>query len=541
MKRRYVIMPPKPDFNPYIHGTNSSVLALLPKTDFTFLSPIDMVELFNIAPIGGEITEGGLSTVMSKSAMAFGRLQSEGCNDYTLEKIIDNYAKAKLETQSTVELGETIKSQVQHGINISYSNINLLLIYIARAKQVGIPTSAFLSSEDIDELYKNIEGTIQFFYLVLLLGKKIGFNHDVLNAMCPESRDDTCDAICMHLSFKSILKKIIDSKIDLKAIYENPNPSDLDLKQVTNLLILPKESIVISGFGSDKQVTLPETDLFSTSFDLPDGDCPHNPNYFAYRMGQNLSGWSLNDLLLDFARSMLTNEFFLQFHVNFSKHIDALQHRLQVLKGIIEVKPSNIIDTESKSFVSYPFPIVFVSEQHEKMKLESEHSAEYRAQAPLKLGADIKMIATDSLMHKKELKNYLQKHSLDGVSVVTFEQLKQSKITGIRPGIPGVLLKYIARIERYRLKNGGEKIDFSHGFWVCKKSRAINREANYLLAKKLLEDITVNVDKKLNNINGQRDEIIQQQAFFNRPGYVKRKINSSELNGVIKEAVSLNL
>ena len=57
----------------------------------------------------------------------------------------------------------------------------------------------------------------------------------------------------------------------------------------------------------------------------------------------------------------------------------------------------------------------------------------------------------------------------------------------------------------------------------------------------MLEDITVNVDKKFNNINGQRDEIIQQQAFFNRPGYVKRKINSSELNGVIKEAVSLNL
>lgn len=67
----------EPAFNPYIHGTNSAALALMTQTDFQLMSAIEMLEQYGLAPLCGELTQGGFSTAMADGKPCFARLSGE--------------------------------------------------------------------------------------------------------------------------------------------------------------------------------------------------------------------------------------------------------------------------------------------------------------------------------------------------------------------------------------------------------------------------------------------------------------------------------
>jgi len=103
------------------------------------------------------------------------------------------------------------------------------------------------------------------------------------------------------------------------------------------------------------------------------------------------------------------------------------------------------------------------------------------------------------------------------------------------------LNKYTTRIESY-------KGDYAHGFWFFAQSRAVNRELNYRLAKRLIarlrntedsiEDIFNNQHEDLEQIRrtGIGDTAKTNQTTPNAIEQMLRGINSSELNDVIKKA-----
>jgi len=64
--------------NTYIHGTTSSIFATLAKTKFKFMSPMKMLESYGLAPMGGEITGGGLITPVDACNPCFGILKGGG-------------------------------------------------------------------------------------------------------------------------------------------------------------------------------------------------------------------------------------------------------------------------------------------------------------------------------------------------------------------------------------------------------------------------------------------------------------------------------
>jgi GTPase SAR1 family protein len=99
------------------------------------------------------------------------------------------------------------------------------------------------------------------------------------------------------------------------------------------------------------------------------------------------------------------------------------------------------------------------------------------------------------------------------------------------------LTAYINRIELN--KNSG-KIDFSSEFCFFAASRAINREANYLLAKKLLEQLQqgYEISNVFQDVEGIRRQIIIDYKLYDRPDYAERGCNSSELNEIIAQASS---
>lgn len=99
------------------------------------------------------------------------------------------------------------------------------------------------------------------------------------------------------------------------------------------------------------------------------------------------------------------------------------------------------------------------------------------------------------------------------------------------------LEKYINRIKSHK-KEGGEDIDFSHGFWFNKESRALSRKMNFIIACKLLNDLqreSPNLDT-FTKIQEYKKKIIAKLD----PNHQSRldsseHISSSELQDIVEE------
>lgn len=101
------------------------------------------------------------------------------------------------------------------------------------------------------------------------------------------------------------------------------------------------------------------------------------------------------------------------------------------------------------------------------------------------------------------------------------------------------LQKYINRIKSYKDIHNSEKLDFSYGFRFFKSSQAINREANYHLAKillKKLEKTKESITSIFEHIEEKRNTIIKEKELFLKPHFKNRGINSDELNTLINSA-----
>ena len=137
---------------------------------------------------------------------------------------------------------------------------------------------------------------------------------------------------------------------------------------------------------------------------------------------------------------------------------------------------------------------------------------------------DIFVTASKQLIqkiHEKTVdKNKLPQH---GQQMLSAESLRGKLISDLQ--------KYITRVESYK--------NFTDGFWFFRSSRAINREANYRLAKSLLQDCQdphKNISSIFHNVDNKRFDIIQQHGLFKRTDYANRGINSTDLNKIITAA-----
>lgn len=219
-------------FDPFIHGTTSHILALLPKTR-KIMGPLRMIKEFGLAPLAGEFVKGGLDQIWQESNTRFGRLCASGINDYTLEEIIVNYANPK-------EIGRPdLWSAYDRTRRSGFSTIAVLIIALINTKQLGIPVD-----EDIrlDELESELNGFIQMHYLLLFLGKYVHPNFKDFDQLNESDRQDICDAIYTHFKDKELLKRIQQAKLNLQSIYESGNPIDEQIEAVIALLELPKTS-----------------------------------------------------------------------------------------------------------------------------------------------------------------------------------------------------------------------------------------------------------------------------------------------------------
>lgn len=392
--------------NPYIHGTTSKVLDVIKYTDYSIMSPIDMIETFGLAPLGGELTGGGFNQASCRCYPCFGRIKNEDSNAYDYARVLE-YTKS----HDNYDALQSLRRQLSICQRCAYSNINVIIILMVRCQQLDIDISDLITKEFIQDI--KITGNV--FATLLFFGKW-------LQPIKTSDRDVT-DAIYTHLTLANISSKIVNCP-DFYEIYlqykDKVNELPNDIKVIlSDLFHLPKKSVIKSGFGcTDKEVNLDITDpfVFSSSSD----EIRHSGmdvGYTLFRLTQDCPGYAMNDVLEKYCREEIHHCFFNKFSVRLCEFLSELHNRIHLLTTMRnrEVIPKIKHNTQV-------FPLILICENDSVMK---KLSHEYRAIRPLKLGTDITKVATDNDENKQYLVKYFHENNIT-CNIYMFDEIKST-------------------------------------------------------------------------------------------------------------------
>ena len=442
----------------YVTATSSAIFAFLHLTDFTLASPIELVRKLHRAPFNGELGQG-LGDARHESPTAFAAFDER--ENYRLENIIANYARPRPVSDKAMLITD-VKSQVSYGRQVAFSNINAILVFLARAKQVGVQNEECVPQVFVDALLKDMRATKQFFYLLLILGKHIAPDLTKLESLSPADKENILAAITTYFSYELLLGKIIASGIDLELIYRTPTPEHLkqvlDLLQIPQTLTVLKEesytdyefvdeiemfcnpepSMITKYRNVAHQVTLPFTDIFivtdhklSPVARLNETD----PGFVCDSIIRNSCFFSVGSLLKELATpNQLSQPFLTKFHALVADYLTHFEDKKNLLLTLLDSPPTNVLDSEYGHFVTHPFPIVFGIDDMPTMRSDTsfymKEAIEFRTSIAPRLGEHIRVIATDTPDNQEKLIAYLSKHQLSSVVVVLFEDLLKARDLG---------------------------------------------------------------------------------------------------------------
>jgi len=425
-------------FDAYIHGTTSQAIALaLSNTDGELMSPLEMMRRHRAAPMTGEIYQGGYTTLSFKGedgteyvgAMSFGKtVTNDPQQAYDLEKIIQKYTRFKpLSKQKALE---DFKESMRHGLLTGFSNLNGLLMSFARARQTHSSLDQVITSKELSKLNGLLQATVQFYYFIQLLGTHIHPDFGAITEALEIARADKnplverdiYDAVFSLLTMEEIIQDINNYSIDMKAI--RSDPTEENLKKALQVLELPMSTTIKSGpLGENKFIQLPITQFFS----LKDpGALPPDPvqiyeqDHFGY-FSKNTPDYAVNVRLEHFLKKVVAPDYFKELSQHAPEYIKTLEDRIAIFNQLVETDQKQFT-AKQQALLKSPYPVILVSQSDAIKPVVNE----YRSTGPLKLGDDIRMVATDTPAHAKCLQKIMRQHQVAPVQVVLFHDLQMA-------------------------------------------------------------------------------------------------------------------
>lgn len=396
----------EPAFNPFIHGTNSAALALMTQTDFRLMSGIEMLEQYGLAPLCGEIKQGGFITAMADGKPCFARLSGEeNSNEYSLNKVIWNYAKNN-KAVSKEECLDNLRSYCVNPSMSLFSSISIINIYLARARQLGINLRDI---PDIQSLEKNFQQSKDIFYLYLLFSTHI-VAKKAIKELSDEEEDALRNELDEHLSLQKVLEKLQQSNASIQEAYNNPTAESC--QKIISILSLPDHCTAQQLFEYVEEPIKKQ----SKSKRL-EGEWGY--------MVRNVSSWSFESMLYQTCTERYKRGDFQRVAPKLLSYIETLEKRFLVMQRLLQdsQKPL-ILSAEDSDLVENSLPIILCYDQSRHIRIFSMRTQEYRTQKPLKLGEDIQTIATDTETNIKRLKAYSDRHHLN-LNVISFTDLER--------------------------------------------------------------------------------------------------------------------
>lgn len=408
--------------NPYIHGTTSKILNILPLTEFKMMDPVDMVAEYGVAPLSGELIRGGLDNIKNKCRTRFGRMTD--CHyDYNSVK---SYTEIRPYRDNDLSI---LNSHLKTCASNAFHRIKILLVYMVRCRSRGIELSQLIDKNLADDMrkIKNALAITLFFDIFLNVNPEITFDKNTTMDKSEKMRKyeqhrDIIDAIYTHFTLDYFANKC--KHLDLLSIYlrlVNDNKSFNDefpeKDELLDILTLPKTSIVQRSYGKKVELTIDITQPFIfTEPHYKERRDRHTPGYFQYQLSANNSSYSLDVYMTTLINKECTKDFYrtfresmLEYIRDFGKHIDLFEY---LINNVDQIK--NVGDIHGE------FPLIFISNDS---TLFNAYSSEYQAVKDLKIGNDISIIATDTNEHKEYLEKYFSQYNLH-IDVVLFQELE---------------------------------------------------------------------------------------------------------------------
>lgn len=415
----------QPKYNPFIHGTSACILSSLERSKA--LVPLQkLLSDFQLAPMGGELNKRGAKGLSLGDQSCLGKMTVHNSSDtscsnyktnivYDLSHIIDNYSQAN-KTQSLDAVVKSLKSEVARSKQQQFTNLVVIITYLARARQLNIPEHTLMAQFDYQTLNNQISLTIQLYYLIICLGKYILVNDSAI-----KSKDEK-KAFLKHLkeslTFERLMFLIQESNLDIKNIYTNPNPDSL--KSIMRLFESDTHQIFFA-VTDPKNINSVHHRQITTPLVVYD--------YFAeYFLHENDLSKFCYSLFLEENEDPLNQQDLFLLHQQVINQAETLE-RLQQLLKIIYNSQHTAFNNRELFFAHQNFPLILVCEETTKIRMFDFSSGEYRTEHSLKLGEDITCIATDTREHCLLIMKYLEENAIYNVKVVLFNDLYAAKIT----------------------------------------------------------------------------------------------------------------
>lgn len=505
--------------NIYIHGTTS---AALPTLRYGLMSPITLLNKHMMAPMGGEITEGGLSTPKSTCDTCFALLLPDAARrTYDKEKVIKNYAQRPIDLPNK----QKITKAIQECIDKNLGNINEIIVFIARAKQWGLNIQDII---DFKELEKEFHGMQQFYYALLCLttyAKPNEINRQKIFFHERTRMDEFLGCIFKTDKFHELVRNL---EIDFKEVWRNPNKNDLD--KLAKIFSLPAGEYIVYPAGMTRpgeKVSVSE-DLYLYTFDKNlDQNVHYSPNkkevknaaYTVNALIKKLSDqYELESLTYELGSSILAESLYEQewlsvVHPFLLEDISALESRFLLMKNIIENKDAKVFTDQEKQLVLDNFPIIFVLEDESLIDQNLYH--EFRVSTTLKLGKEITKVVTNNEVNKEKIQEWLKQNQIDGVQVMLIEELHPNVHT------------YFNLMHR---ENINEVLDT-----VCKNSQYLIDVSKYTLAELYSQSAQVGENYTIK----EHTILVLQELMLHEKLFLEANSETVTLNGSKVEVFNL--
>lgn len=396
--------------NPYIHGTQLSVLSGLVHTGFVLVNARDLVQHHNIGTVSGEIDCGGWSIPLSLPKQSFGRVHGkQNCTYYDLESVL-RYTK-----MGTHNIRD-ISYSVGRAHRVCYSNTREVLLLVAQQLSLGTP----LTQLPIDQQYiDNARVILQFMDVILHVNKSVfGNNQD----------SQMKHVVRQHMTYRHLYDRLM---LEHHGVDFSSNHPEV-VQKIVNLFCVPPVSITdVAEYASNNYRRVQLQDARSMLPINEDSPPKHvdvgvakdrfEPHYLAYRLFQDVGGYSINEFLYSYLDGRVSNSFFDEFREIVHGYRTALAADLQLLEDIL-LGRHVIMKLDTNDVRNPANPLIFVLQDDNLVEVFQGGHGEYRATKPLALGSDIKMIAVQNEDDRQDVVRYLAKHGLD-CAVVLIETL----------------------------------------------------------------------------------------------------------------------
>lgn len=347
----------------------------------------------------GEILLGGACGFTVDSEVRFGRIfpvnfiyeEIDKKIVYNLEHVINNYTITRSDHNLALTISDLLAA-LEIECNLASEcccvNILALTIIISRLKIMGydFDNNNDSHNDTLDKVMNICEASIQKRYLALLIAKYLN----------PITTIGICDIETysrQYLSGRKFIDRIQqDEKINFKEIYENP--WDNNLNRFVDFM---------NSFATDKNLFILKETLSENYKEQTVGPEVTKDDGVDLCRVMNVSGCDY--CVLSFLLNQSSSTIYMFDKDVFNKQIACIDKNILFMKEFVENKDS--ADHSMLEDSDEIYPLVFVMDKPELVVLKMHITQEYEAKRAVKLGKDIEIIATDTLINQKRLNVFL--------------------------------------------------------------------------------------------------------------------------------------